>query len=308
MRLDARDDDFRDLLRMSVPVVIGVLIGLLGPSVDKLLASLLPASSVTALDYAQRVRDIALGLLFTPLVSLADVGLSRASARGDLTEFRREMSTLLAWTSFLMLPTAVSLTCLASPVVGVLFMRGSFTAASVSAVGAALVFYAPWLAQFGFGAVVSRGFYALRDSRTPVLIGIWGIAANICLSIILIIPLGVGGIALASTASSTAKTVLLTWFMRRRTGGPGLPGTAAEQGRILLASAGMAAVLLAVQVILPAGLEDPLTSRLPALAAWIASGLAAYLALLALLRSTTLAAARSRVGDLLSRTRVRSRR
>lgn len=299
--IDPRDEDFRRLLVMSGPVVAGVLIGFLSPIVDKILASFLAASSVTALDYAIRVKDMVLVLTFVPVSALSDVALSEKSASGDMAAFRREMTSLLNWTSFMMLPIAVLLCVTATPVVSVLFMRGSFGRESTLMVGYALAFYAPWLAQFGFGAVVSRGFYALKDSRTPVLIGIWGIVVNVLLNIILIVPMGIGGIALATTLASTAKTVLLVWFIRRRTGGfdGGLFG---EHARLLAASAAMTATLLLLSGVLPADLDAGTASRASTLALRVLPSVAVYLGVCLLTGSVT-------ARELLARiARVRGRR
>lgn len=290
------DADFRRLLKMSVPVVAGVLIGFLSPVVDKILASFLAESSVTALDYAIRVKDMALGLLFLPISSLADVALSEKTAKGDMEAFRSEMGTLLNWSSFLMVPVSALLCIFAAPTVSILFLRGSFGVRSVEMVGWALAFYAPWLAQFGFGAIISRGFYAMKDSRTPVLIGIWGIVVNVLLNIILIGSMGIGGIALATTLASSAKSVLLTLHMRRKAGSIGTGNVLAEHLKILAGAALMVLVALGLRVLLPSGPGDPLGMRASRLAIWILPSLGVYLAACMAMKSLTAGSILSRLG------------
>lgn len=278
--MDPRDHDFGRLLRMAGPVVLGSLVGFLGPVADRILASFLRESSVTALDYAVRIKNIALSLLFMPIVTLSDVGLSEKAAQRDMVSFRGELSHLLNWTSFIMVPTAALLCALAVPIVSVLFMRGSFGVESTRLVGYALTFYAPWLAQFGFGGVVSRGFYALKDSRTPVLIGIWGVIVNILLNFILIGPMGIGGLALATTLASSAKTVLLIWFLRKKTGTLGSPSIVPEHLRILLAAFLMVGTVLVVGRLLPFRLDEELAGRAAGLAARVVPGVLVYVAAL----------------------------
>ncbi|MBN1433605.1 murein biosynthesis integral membrane protein MurJ [Candidatus Fermentibacterales bacterium] len=294
--LDPREEDFHRLLGLAAPVVLGSLVGFLGPVADKILASFLKESSVTALEYAVRIKNIAMSLLFMPMVALSDVGLSRKAAEGDIGAFRSEMYDLLNWTSIIMLPCAALLSALAIPIVSVLFMRGSFGLQDARLVGYALAFYAPWLAQFGFGSVVSRGFYALKDSKTPVLIGIWGVAANVLLNIILIGPLGIGGLALATTVSSAAKTVLLTWFIRKKTGSSGWRAVVVEHVRLLSSTALMTLTAVLLMRVLPAGLEEPLLTRLAHLGIWMVPSLGVYLAALRMLGSTTLARLATRIG------------
>jgi putative peptidoglycan lipid II flippase len=303
--IDPSDADFRRLLRMSGPVVVGVLIGFLSPVVDKILASFLAESSVTALDYAIRVKDMALALLFIPISSLADVILSDRTARGDTESFRAEMGTLLNWTSFVLVPVSALLCVLAAPMVSILFMRGNFGVESTELVGRALAFYAPWLAQFGFGAIISRGFYAMKDSKTPVLIGIWSIVANVLLNIILIGPMGIAGIALATTLASGAKTVLLAHFMRRKAGSIGSGAVLKEHLKFLLAAALMTGTVLLMKALAPVELADPLGARLSRLAMWIAPSLAVYLLACRISRSATSARAFARLNALTRPGRLR---
>ncbi len=275
--MDTRDQDFRRLLRLSAPVVAGVMLGFLGPIVDKILASFLADSSVTAMDYAIRVRDMVLALLFLPISALSDVGFSEKSARNDMVAFNGEMASMLDLTSFLMLPAACLLSVFSTELVSVLFMRGSFGRESAELVGYALAYYAPWLAQFGFGAVVSRGFYALKDSKTPVLIGIWGMTANILLNIILIMPMGIGGLALSSTLSSTAKTLLLVWFFRRKSPDISFRPVLREHARLLAAAAALIGTALLMTRILPPDPDAGLAARIARILLWTVPSAGVYL-------------------------------
>lgn len=204
---------------------------------------------------------MALAVLFLPMSALADVGLSEKSARNDMPAFGEELRSLLNWTSFLMLPAAVLLSMFATPAVSVLFMRGSFDRESAELVGRALAFYAPWLAQFGFGAVISRGFYAMKDTGTPVLIGIWGMAANVLLNVILMDSMGIAGLALSSTLTSTAKTILLVHFFRRKSPDISFRPVLIEHARLLAAVAAMIPAGLLLSRVLPVGLDAGFAGR-----------------------------------------------
>ena len=225
------------LARMSGPVVLGTVVGFFAPIADKMLASFLPESSVTAIDYANRIKAIVMSVIFGPLLVFADLDFSAEAAKGKieslLLSLRRSMNT----TSLVMYPTAFLLTVLAVPVVSVFFQRGNLSGEDARYIGYALAFYAPWLAQFGLGSLISRAFYAQKDSRTPVVIGIFGVVSNVLLNVILVGPLGIGGLALATTVTSTAKTVYLTWSLSRKMGGLGLRLILGEQLKLLLSNA-----------------------------------------------------------------------
>jgi putative peptidoglycan lipid II flippase len=299
--LDPRDRDFASLLRLGAPVVMGTLVGFLGPVVDKLLASFLRESSVTAIDYAARLKNMVRIVFLSPLVTLADITFSREAARGDTKTLQSEISSLLNWTSFVMVPIAGLLTVLAVPVISILFQRGEFTADDSRYVGYALTYYAPWLAQFGIGAVVSRAFYSLKDSLTPVLIGIWGMLANVLLNVILVGSMGIGGLALATTVTSSAKTLMLLHMLRRKMGRIGEHGLLAEQARVFGAVIVMSAAILATMRFLPFDTGAALAGRAAVFAAYFGAAAVSFFAFLVLTGSTVLRSAVERVRNRLAR-------
>jgi putative peptidoglycan lipid II flippase len=291
------------LSRMAIPVVGGTMIGFLGPIADKMMASFLPESSVTAIDYANRIKNIVLAVVFNPLLTFADLSFSAEAAKGKVEEllsvFRRNMNT----TSLVMFPSAALLTVLAVPIVSVFFQRGNFTADDSLYIGYALAFYAPWLAQFGGGSLISRVFYAQKDSGTPVVIGIFGVVANVLLNLILIGPLGIGGLALATTITSTAKTGYLLWALSRKMGGLNLRLIVKEQIIIFLANAALVCFCVALKSIWSFSVDAPLLTRSAQLAAYTGGGVLVMVTVLFALRSATMTDAASR---LLMRIRNRS--
>ncbi|NOQ21325.1 MAG: hypothetical protein GQ565_01570 [Candidatus Aegiribacteria sp.] len=288
------------LARMAFPVVGGTMVGFFAPIADKILASFLPESSVTAIDYANRIKNIVLAVMFQPFLTFADLSFSAEAAKGKvgflLDTIRRNMNT----TSLVMFPTAALLTVLAVPVVSVFFQKGNFTGEDSRYIGYALAFYAPWLAQFGIGSLVSRAFYAQKDSATPVIIGIFGVIINVLLNLILVGPLGIGGLALATTVMSTAKTVYLTWSLSRKMGGLHLRLIAGEQIKIFSANVSLIAGCLVLNYFWPFTTEASLAVRFTQLLVYTSGGVSLMIIVLRVLKSTTFAMAVSRVTRSLS--------
>lgn len=285
------------LARMAVPVVGGTVVGFFAPIADKMLASFLPESSVTAIDYANRIKNIVLAVVFQPFLIFADLSFSAEAAKGKkeklLAVLRRNMNT----TSLVMWPTAAFLTVLAVPVVSVFFQKGNFTGDDSRYIGYALAFYAPWLAQFGIGSLVSRVFYAQKDSVTPVTIGILGVVANVLLNLILVGPLGIGGLALATTVTSTAKTIYLLWSLSRKMGGLHLRLILAEQLKILTANIVLVAGCLLLIHLWPFSTESSLTTRFTQLLSYTAGGVLLMVLVLGGLGSKTFSSALSQVTE-----------
>jgi len=281
------DPHMGQLARMSLPVVLGTAVGFLSPIADKMLASFLPESSVTAIDYANRIKTIALSVIFGPLLVFADLDFSADAARGKVASLLSTLRDSINVTSLMMYPTAILLTVLAVPVVSVFFQRGNFTGDNAVYVGYALAFYAPWLAQYGIGALISRAFYAQKDSRTPVVIGIFGVISNVFLNLILVGPLGIGGLALATTLTSTAKTVYLTWSLSRKMGGLGLRLIAVEQLKLIVSNIIGAVVCLLIIKHWAFSTEESLFIRFSQLVVYTAAGITATIASLYISGSVT---------------------
>ncbi len=285
--MDPRDRDFRELVKLAIPITIGVVTGFLGPVADKALASFLRASSVTAIDYASRIKNLVHMVLIQPVVVLCTVSFSKLAARGDMNRMKGEISTFIRYISYYTVPVAGAMTVLAVPLVSVFFQRGNFGPEQSNFVGYALAYYSPWFAQFGIGLIIGRAFYALKESVTPVILGIWGMLSNILLNFILLGPMGIGGLALATTVTSTAKTLMLMYSLRRRLGGIGGREFVPEYLKILLATLVMTGYMILAVRVLPVDLYSGLGERLLRLAVALVPGAAIYVGMTALFRSTT---------------------
>ncbi len=296
MRATLHKDAFLvQLTRMAGPVVGGTLVGFFAPIADKMLASFLPESSVTAIDYANRIKNIALAVVFQPFLTFADLSFSIEAARGQKEQLLLVLRKNINTTSMVMLPTSVLLTILAVPVVSVFFQRGNFSSADSEYIGYALAFYAPWLAQFGIGSLISRVFYAQKDSATPVTIGIFAAITNVLLNLILVGPLGIGGLALATTVTSTAKTIYLTWSLSRKMGGLHLQKILPEQIRIFVANLTLAGITIILLKFWSFDTQASFLIRFMQLTIYTFSGVTAMIIMLFVLKSTTAKNATDRI-------------
>jgi putative peptidoglycan lipid II flippase len=267
-----KDHYMGQLAVMSFPVVFGTVVGFFAPVADKMLASFLQESSLTAIDYATRIKTIVLSVVFGPFLVFADLDFSLDAAKGRLDSLKNSLRTSMNTTSLVMIPTAGLLSILAVPVVSVFFQRGNFTGENARYVGYALTYYAPWLAQFGIGALVSRAFYAQKDSFTPVAIGVLGVISNVLLNVILVGPMGIGGLALATTLTSTAKTIYLIWSLSRKVSGLDLRLIAKEQFKILASSLLGVGAIAGLMMLWPFSTEVQLSLRLFQLVVFTAAG------------------------------------
>jgi putative peptidoglycan lipid II flippase len=131
------------------------------------------------------------------------------------------------------------------PIVQTLFQTGAFSAESTALVAAPLAFLAAGLVSYALVEALTRAFYAMHDTRTPVTTGIIIIALNIGLGIALLDRLSYLGLALALSASTTVEAAILAGVLHRRIGGETRTGRH-WIWRVLLATMVTAGVALAM--------------------------------------------------------------
>jgi putative peptidoglycan lipid II flippase len=144
---------------------------------------------------------------------------SRLFAAEDVRGLRNAFSTGFRVTLFLTVPATVGLMLLARPIIQILLQRGEFTAESTEMTLVALELFAVGLFAHAGLETITRAFYAMHDTATPVRIGVVSVVLNISLSLVLIGPLLQGGPALANSIATTLEMLILLWLLRPRLGG-----------------------------------------------------------------------------------------
>ena len=255
--------------------------------VNTLLASLLPAGTVSYLYFADRVMEFPLGVFGIALATAALPSMSAQAARRDLPAVRATLEFALRLSAFVAVPATVGLLLLGGPIVQLLFQRGEFTAADALLTAQALTGYAVGLPAFSATRIAAQTFYALGDTRTPVLVGFVAVAVNVVLALALMFPLRHTGLALASSLSAYVNMILLCWLLRRRLEGPRGAVLWASLGRTLGASTVLAVWCVAVERFLPAGTGATAPALVRMLVALL-GGVAVYGAVAAALRAPEL--------------------
>jgi putative peptidoglycan lipid II flippase len=135
--------------------------------------------------------------------------LSRAGARNEFQAIRQTLMSGFRQSFFLVFPSMLGLILLGEPIVRLLFERGSFTGSDTAQTTSALTLYAAGLLSFAWVKVAVSGFYAVKNTRTPVIVASASMLMNVLLNFVLVGPLGYQGLALATTISFTLNFVLL---------------------------------------------------------------------------------------------------
>jgi putative peptidoglycan lipid II flippase len=255
--------------------------------VNTLLASLLPSGTVSFLYYADRVMEFPLGIFGIALATAALPSMSAQAARREFSALRATLEFALRMSAFVAVPAAVGLVILGGPIVQLLFQRGEFSASDAALTAQALAGYAIGLPAFSATRIAAQTFYAIGDTRTPVVVGFLSVAVNIVFALLLMWPLRHAGLALASSLSSYVNVLGLCWLLRRRLDGPRGAELWWSLGRTLAASALLALWCGWLSGLLP-GLPAPGGRVLPWTLVALVGGVAVYAAGAAALRSPEL--------------------
>ncbi|MBX3052333.1 MAG: murein biosynthesis integral membrane protein MurJ [Caldilineaceae bacterium] len=238
-----RDRDVHEVARLMGPRVLGLFFVQLNFLVNTILASNLPAGSLSALNYAWLLMLLPQGIFAQAIATVAFPTFATQIATGKQAEMGRSLARILSTVLFLTLPATATLLVLRLPLVQLLFQRGSFSLESSQSVAFALQFYALGLVAHSVVEIVVRAFYALHDTLTPVVIGVGAMTLNILFSLLWIGWLGYGGLALANSAATAVEMVVLVWLLGRRLGRVDLQALLPGLLRSGLAAVGMAGAL-----------------------------------------------------------------
>jgi putative peptidoglycan lipid II flippase len=191
--------------------------------VDTLCASLIfvvGPGGIAAIYFANRLVQFPLGVFAYALSSASLPSLSSMASDKDYIAFKQTLMFSLRNLLFVLLPCAVYILVLAPLLVQVIFKHGAFDQYSADITTNVLRALSLGLPFFGASRIIVSGFYALQDTQTSVRIATVCLLINVILNIILMFPLKIGGIALASSISGLANFTLLFMTMKDRLGGP----------------------------------------------------------------------------------------
>ena len=239
----------RDLavLALMVPSIFGVGVYYLNITVSAILASLLPQGSVSYLYYAQRLFEFPQGVFTVSVAQAVLPSMSRQAAEGDIDALKESLQFGLRLLLFITMPAMGGLIICATPVFSLLFMGGEFDFVKAQQCGIALVQYSLGLSCVAMVRVLAPAFYAMKDTRTPVITAFAAFVVNLVFSLILMRSMLHAGLALASSLSALCNMLLLMYLLKKKIGGFGGRRIATAAVKGLLAS--IPACLIALLVL-----------------------------------------------------------
>ncbi|MCK4257768.1 MAG: murein biosynthesis integral membrane protein MurJ [Halanaerobiales bacterium] len=234
--LDIEDKHIKRMAHIALPVIIGVSVNQINVLVDRTLASQIAIGGISALNYANRLNAFIQGIFVLSISTAMYPMISKMAAEDDIVGLKKSVSEAIGGINLLVIPATIGAMVFTEPVVSLLFGRGAFDSNAISMTSYALFFYAIGMVGFGLREVLSRAFYSLQDTKTPMINAAIAMVMNIVLNIILSKFLGIGGLALATSISAIFCSLLLFISLRAKIGSFGLKNIIISFIKILCAS------------------------------------------------------------------------
>jgi putative peptidoglycan lipid II flippase len=216
--------EVRGLWGLLFPASVSSTIGTLNVIIGTNFASSLPPGSMSVFDYANKLIQLPLGILMTALLIPLFPVMTQAVVENDQAKLFDWMNKGLATIAFATLPLMALFIAVGEPTVAAMYERGAFTPEATRLTYMVLVFGSIGIFTYAARDLFIRVFYAMHDSRTPLLVSLVSMALTVALMAALIGPFGLFGLAGATSLVTIANCALVAFLLRRKLGRLSLTG------------------------------------------------------------------------------------
>ena len=220
LHLDLHHPGLKKIWLLALPSVFSLSVTQANVFVTYVLASWLPVGSVSSLGYADKLIQFSVGLLAISLATAVFPTISLLAAEKEMENFAGTLLGALKVVFIGIIPASIVLITLSHPIVNLVYGWGAFDQKAVEMTAPALIFYAAGSVGLAAGYLLTRGFYSLQDTRTPLKISIVMVLINLGFSLLLIGPLRHAGLALANSLANLIYMALMMWYLGKKI--PGL--------------------------------------------------------------------------------------
>lgn len=207
--------DVKGLIILSLPILFGNSIIQLQIIVDKIIASLLGEGTISALSYASSLNTIVTGVFIASFSTVLYPTLTENAAMRDMKLYSENLMQSLSGLIIILIPISIITMIFSTDIVTAVFERGNFDREATKLTSTALFYYAVMYTFMAIRAVITNAFYAVKNTKTPMINSSIGVAIHIVCSIILSRYIGIAGIALGASISSIIAAFLLLFNVQK---------------------------------------------------------------------------------------------
>lgn len=204
---------------LLLPIIISNAASQVSLIVDNSMASAIFGKvSISKLFYAKTMLGFITGVVTTTIATMSFPEIARLAQKGQMLEMNNKIKSAIIFTLILILPATFGMISLSNPIIKLVFERNAFTSEDTKIVASLLVSYAPFVIFAAITEIVSKGFYSLGDSKTPVIIILLQQLINIFLNVVLSKLIGLNGLALSTTISTAIGSIIIIYIFERKYG------------------------------------------------------------------------------------------
>ena len=240
---------FSKLITLMIPAVLGFSVMQINILVDLFLGFLIGDGANSALWYGNRLMQFPLGMFGIAMGTVLLPTISHQAARENFEEMKDTLSFALRIVSLVIVPSTVGFIVLRTPIVSLLFEGGLFDHTATVKAANTLMAYSFGLFAYAGLKLLLPSFYSLKDTRTPMRIGVLCMILNVVLNVILMIPMKEVGIALSTSVTNAINFIVLFIILGKQIGK--IQGLTAPFIRICIASAVMGVLIWYVYPMIP---------------------------------------------------------
>jgi len=210
------DPGFREVIRLMLPVTLALAVGQLNTLVDRIIASTCQEGAVSALYYADRLLELPLGIFGIALSTAILPSLSQLVLKKNPEEWNHTLTQGIRLVLFIMIPITIYLALFREEAIRLIYERGKFDAVATQMTAQSLLYYVPGLAFFSINHIITKAFYSLKDTVTPVRISVIMVGVNVVLDLILVRYLNFSGLALATSLVAVLNCIWLFFSLKKK--------------------------------------------------------------------------------------------
>lgn len=242
-KVDLKDKYMKQMAYLVPPVLLSVGIGDLNNMVDRSMASSLVEGSVSSLNYANTLNTIVYGIFIMAILTVVFPILSKEANAQNYAALKKIIQTSMNIVLLILIPATIGMIILSGPAVKFAFQRGEFGDRAAWMTQTALIAYSVGLVGLGVKTLLARVFYALQDTKTPMVNSVYALVSNVILNLIFVRFLDHNGLALATSITTTVTAGLLLYELRKKIGPLGLSAMIQSSVKILASSVIMGTVV-----------------------------------------------------------------
>lgn len=241
------DGYLQKMFKLVLPVFIGSSVMTLNTFVDRYLASYLQEGSISALNYADKLNGLVYGIFVASISAVVYPYLSKFFSSSKQEEFKKYLTLSINSLILIMVPITFGVFILSDEIVQVVYERGAFDKKSTYLTSGALMFFSLGYLGYATRDILSRTFYSIQDTLTPMKNGIFAVAVNIILNIILVKFLQHKGLALGTSIVAYVSVFLLLRSLNKKIGKLDLVSSLIVFLKTIFASLCMSVIIILVK-------------------------------------------------------------